>query len=181
MSTHPRVTPPEPREGGEADPFERSVLAHQPELLRAFLRLYGTLWSHGVVDHATKEVARLRNARVTDCRYCRNVRFSRAREEGLTEDVVALIDEGFEESALSERHKAVIRYADVFLTDPGGLSEDLRAEMLRHFNPAEVVELTAGLALFMGFSKIAVALGQEPAAMPTTLVPTPDLPESDER
>ena len=47
--------------------------------------------------------------------------------------------------------------------------------MRRHFTPAEIVELTAGLALFRGFSKIAVVLGQEPKAMPTTVVPTPDL------
>lgn len=176
MSSPPRVAPPPLREGEGRDPVQRSVLAHQPELLRAFLRLYGTLWSHGVVDHATKEVARLRNARVTDCRYCRNVRFSRAREEGLGEDVVALIDDGFEESALSERHKALIRYADVFLVDPSGLSDQLRTEMLRRFTAPEIVELTAGLALFMGFSKIAVALGQEPADMPTTIVATPDVP-----
>ena len=66
----------------------------------------------------TKEVARLRNARITGCRYCRNVRFAAAREDGLSEDLVAQIDDGFEQSALSERHKAVIRYADVFLSDP---------------------------------------------------------------
>jgi hypothetical protein len=29
--------------------------------------LYGQLWSHGVVEQATKEVARLRNATITDC------------------------------------------------------------------------------------------------------------------
>jgi AhpD family alkylhydroperoxidase len=176
MSSEPRIAPT-PSDGTETDAIQRSVLAHQPELLHAFLRLYGTLWSRGGVDHATKEVARLRNARVTDCRYCRNVRFAQAREEGLTEEVVALIDEGFGESALSDRHKAVIRYADAFLVNPTGLSAELRAEMLRHFTPAEVVELTAGLALFMGFSKIAVALGQEPASMPTTIVPTPDVPD----
>lgn len=151
------------------------MLAHQPELLRAFLRLYGTLWSAGVVDHPTKEVARLRNARITNCNYCKNVRFAAARRDGLTEDAVAMINDDFEDSALSERHKAVIRYADVFLVDPSRLTEELRAEMRRHFTPAEIVELTAGLALFMGFSKIAVVLGQEPKTMPTTVVPTPDL------
>ena len=54
----------------------------------------------------------------------------------------------------------------------------MRAEMRRHFTPAEIVEITAGLALFMGFSKIAIVLGQEPASMPTTVVPTPDWPPS---
>ena len=39
-----------------------------------------------------------------------------------------------------------------------------------------IVELTAGVALFMGFSKIAIALGSAPDDMPTIVVPTPDLP-----
>ena len=45
------------------------VLAHAPEVLHAFLGLYGRLWRDGGVDQATKEVVRLRNARVTDCGY----------------------------------------------------------------------------------------------------------------
>lgn len=66
MAGRPRVAPPAV-EGGDA--VQSSPLAHQPELLNAFLRLYGTLWSHGVVDHPTKEIARIRNARITDCGY----------------------------------------------------------------------------------------------------------------
>jgi alkylhydroperoxidase family enzyme len=45
--------------------------------------------------------------------------------------------------------------------------------MRRQFTPAEIVELTAGLALFMGFSKIAIVLGAAPADMPVMEVPTP--------
>jgi alkylhydroperoxidase family enzyme len=60
-----RVPPPPPGPDAAAG----GVLAHQPELLHAFLRLYGTLWSRGVLDPVTKEVVRLRNARITDCGY----------------------------------------------------------------------------------------------------------------
>ncbi len=42
-------------------------LDHQPEQYRAFNRLYGTLWTDGVVDEATKEAGRLRNAQLVDC------------------------------------------------------------------------------------------------------------------
>jgi hypothetical protein len=55
--------------GDTDDPIMSSPLAHQPQLLMDFLQAYGTLWSHGVVDGASKEVARMRNARVTDCNY----------------------------------------------------------------------------------------------------------------
>lgn len=173
MASTPRVARPD---ASGPDAISTSVLAHQPALLEAFQRLYGTLWSHGVLEHAAKEVARIRNARVTGCSYCRNVRFSRAREEGLSEELVTLVDEGFERSHLSERLKLVIRYADVFLRDPHDLDENARTAMRQEFTPAEIVELTAGLALFMGFSKIAVVLGLEPTTMPTTVLATPDRP-----
>ena len=60
----PRIRPPET--GGD-DPIASSALGHQPEALAAFMRLYGTLWSHGILDHSTKEMARIRNARTLDC------------------------------------------------------------------------------------------------------------------
>ena len=58
-----------------------------------------------------------------------------------------------------------------------GVPESLRVEMLEHFTAEQLVELTAGIAFFMGFSKIAVSLGQAPATMPTMVIPTPDWPD----
>jgi alkylhydroperoxidase family enzyme len=66
MQQGPRIAPPKTA-GGDA--VSASVLAHQPEALAAFTQLYATLWSRGELDHPTKELARLRNARVTDCGY----------------------------------------------------------------------------------------------------------------
>lgn len=91
----------------------------------------------------------------------------------MTEDRVALIADGYEESALTPREKAILRYVDAMLSDPGGLTDAHRAELLEHFTAPQVVELTAAIALFLGFSKIAVALGPPPD-MPTMVVPTPD-------
>ena len=63
MATTPRISSALP---GQPPQFA-SVLAHQAAILEAFSRLYATFWSRGIVDHRTKEVARIRNARVTDC------------------------------------------------------------------------------------------------------------------
>jgi len=159
-----------------ADPIQASPLAWQPALLASFLRLYGTLWSHGELDQATKELARIRNARTVDCPICKAIRFSGARREGLTEEIVAEIRDGYAQSGLSPRQKAVLRYTDVFLSAPGELSDELKRELLVHLSPGELVELTAALGLFMGFSKIAVALGGLPDEIPVHEQPTPDLP-----
>ena len=54
--------------------------------------------------------------------------------------------------------------------------EDLRTDLLVHYPPAQIVELGAGIALFMGFSKIAVSLGGLPESIPVHEQPTPDWP-----
>ena len=63
MSTAPRLPSAVPGH----EPTFATIIAHQPELGRLVSDLYGTFWMDGVVDHPTKEAARLRNARITDC------------------------------------------------------------------------------------------------------------------
>lgn len=53
-----RINPP---------PGGATFFDHQPAAFAAFNRLYGVLWSRGVLDEPTKEVGRLRNARINDC------------------------------------------------------------------------------------------------------------------
>ncbi|MDG2112565.1 MAG: hypothetical protein P8N02_08145 [Actinomycetota bacterium] len=63
MSTTPRL--PSAVEGKAAS--ARTIMAHGGPVREAFDKMYGTLWSRGVVDPDVKELVRLRNARVTDC------------------------------------------------------------------------------------------------------------------
>ena len=153
----------------------RGAFALQPALFDAFWSLYSELWMGGTVDHATKEVVRLRNARVTDCGYCRNVRFSVAREEGLDEDTAAKVDDGYEGAGLPPHHVAALRLADRLLHDPSPLPDDERAVLATHFTDEQVVELAAALAMFVGFAKLLICLGlePEPGTMDVTVVPTP--------
>lgn len=86
-----------------------------------------------------------------------------------------MVDDDFDESMLSESTKAALHLVDAMLTDPLGRGPRARAAALEHFDAGQVDELALGIALFHGFSKIAIALGPPPE-MPTTIVPTPDWP-----
>lgn len=90
----------------------------------------------------------------------------------LEEAVVEEIRDGHESGALDETHKAVLAWTDAFLAcaEPDA---ELREAMDRHFDAAQQAELTAGIALFMGFSKIAIALGGVPDTMPIMKTPMP--------
>ena len=90
--------------------------------------------------------------------------------------MVDQIRDGWRESALTPRQKAVLAWTDAFLAPEPQADEALRRQMLATFTPAEIVELTAGLALFMGFSKIALSLGGVPDHLPVMVQPTPDVP-----
>jgi alkylhydroperoxidase family enzyme len=157
-----RLLPPP----GGTTPFD-----HQPELWAAFNRYYGTLWSEGVVDAPTKEVGRLRNARITGCGICKNLRFDTARDEGLDEASVDLIVDGYADSELPERWKLAIRLADALIAD-ARIDPELRADLLAEFDATEIVELTATITTAIAFSKAAVAFGA-PEEMPLLVVPTP--------
>jgi hypothetical protein len=65
MSTTPRLPGVDPARPATFV----GILAHQPDVVGRYWQLYQTFWSHGCVDHPTKEVVRLRNARITDCGY----------------------------------------------------------------------------------------------------------------
>ena len=62
MSTTPRIPPDE-----RGKPRAGTMFSHRPVLGQRFSELYGTMWRQGVLDQPTKELVRIRNARVTDC------------------------------------------------------------------------------------------------------------------
>jgi alkylhydroperoxidase family enzyme len=93
------------------------------------------------IDPLTKELVRLRCARYHDCRVCQSLRLASGQEAGVDEIVAAKVDR-YEESDLGERQKAALRFADAYMTDPGGIDADLRAQLLEHFTRDEIVQLT---------------------------------------
>jgi alkylhydroperoxidase family enzyme len=126
-----------------------------------------------VVDDPTKEVGRLRNARITGCGICKNLRFATARDQGLDEDSVDQIVDGYENSELPDRWKLAIRLADALIAD-ARVDEALRAALLAEFSDEQIVELTATIATAIAFSKASVAFGA-PEEMPLIVVPTPSI------
>jgi alkylhydroperoxidase family enzyme len=170
MSTIPRVSSAIPGE----PPHFGSVLAHQPAIAASFFALYGRFWDSDVLSARVKEVARMRNARVTECGFCRNVRFDKALGQGLVEEVVDDITDSYESSArLTDAEKAALKFTDALIHDPDLLTDDARTALQRHFTPAQIAELGLGVTLFLALAKALITMGLEPEAMDRTVLPTP--------
>jgi len=80
-----------------------SALGLVPETLEHYLRLNRSIWESGPLGPAELEVARLRNARLVNCVFCKSVRYDIAVADGLTEERVAMIGDDYRDSGLSER------------------------------------------------------------------------------
>lgn len=177
MSTTPRVSSALVGE----PPHFGSVLAHQPDIAASFFALYGRFWQSEVLSARIKEVARMRNARVTECGFCRNVRFDKALGEGLREEVVDDITDGYETSArLTDAEKAALTFTDALIHDPDLLTGDARVALQRHFTPAQIAELGLGVTLFLALAKALITMGLEPETMERTVLPTPAVLEAAE-
>lgn len=98
----------------------------------------------------------------------------------MDEATLAQVDD-YERSSLGEQEKAVLRFADAFVTTPGQVPDEVVAGLAAHFDEGQVVELTIAMAAFLGFSKLRIALGLVPDEMDVREVATPDVPGQDGR
>ena len=80
-----------------------------------------------------------------------------AKQEGLDEPTIAKI-ERYEQSDLSDRHKAALRMADALMTRPGDLSDEVVTDLKRHFTDEQLVELTLDVMKW-NYQKVSVVLG----------------------
>lgn len=150
-----------------------SALGHIPDILERYIELNQQLWHEGPLGAALLEIARLRNARKVNCVFCKNARYDIAMDDGLSEDMVAMIDDDFASSELGEREKLVLEFVDLYLNDPAAVTGAFQRRMLAQFTREEVVHLSMSLVLCNCFSRFAVAMGGMPDELPRMEISVP--------
>jgi len=170
MGAAARIQAPQEKTG---DVIRDSVLGLVPETIEAIANLNRHAWRSSPVRASLLEIVRLRNARTVNCQFCKSVRYDLARRDGLTEDKVDQIRDGYEDSLLSTDEKLALAFTDVYLHDPGGLSEELAAHLKQHFSPAQLAHLTIALIAFNATSRCAVTIGGMPENLPITELAAP--------
>jgi alkylhydroperoxidase family enzyme len=166
-----RVNPPKMQTGNV---IRDSAMGLVPETVDLFATLNKTVWRNGLVRPALLEILRLRNARTVNCVFCKSVRYDIAKADGLSEEKVDNIADGFEGSSLSDREKAALAFADCYLFDPKGMTPALTARLKSIFSEAEIATLAIALATFNAASRCAVSLGGMPDSLPIMEISVPD-------
>src|SRR5690606_2153465 len=150
-----------------------SSLGLVPETLQPIIDLQDAMWRRASIGPAIVEMLRLRNARTVNCVFCRSVRYYIARADGLTEDKVAEIDDGFASGALSEREKLVLAFADLYLRTPDRVDAALAERLRSEFTPEQLTHMAIALTTCHALSRCAVSLGGMPESLPIVEVSVP--------
>jgi AhpD family alkylhydroperoxidase len=139
------------------EPLE--LYAHVPGLLRAYGGLEQATAKLHRLDTRIKALAELKAATLTHCEYCIDLGSQISRRWGLSDEELLALP-SYQTSALfSDVEKVVLDYAVGMGRTPVEVSDALFAELRKHFDEAQIVELTHLIALENLRGRFNLALG----------------------
>lgn len=147
------------------------VLAGSPDTLAAMAPFLSQVMNPTTLDLATKEVVVLRVSVVNRCAYCIPTHQRVARRAGLSDAAVAALSEPVLGAAgLGARERVLAAYCDQLVADAAAVGDDLLAEMRRHFEDHEIVEVTvlAGAITTLNYVASVAGVPLDPATLVST-------------
>ncbi|MGP8161363.1 MAG: carboxymuconolactone decarboxylase family protein [Candidatus Dormibacteria bacterium] len=123
------------------------VYAHVPGLLRAYGGLEQATGKLHRVDERLRNLAELKAATVVECEYCIDLGSQVARRSGLSDAQLLDLPVHRESQLFTDLEKLVLDYAVAMSQTPVRVSDELFAELAKHFDDAQLVELTHVIAL----------------------------------
>ncbi len=147
------------------------TLANVPPLALGIAALLKPLMGEGALQGWYKELIATYVAMLNRCEYCVSAHRHLAQKRGATFGQVASLEDksredGFERGPFTEKEKAGFRYAGLLHASGHAVNEAAFDALRAHFNPREIVELTAVAAAFEFFSRFNSAL-----RIPVTPIP----------
>jgi AhpD family alkylhydroperoxidase len=150
-----RLTGREPRD--IIEPLE--LYAHAPGLMSAYGKLEGASAQQDRVDGRLKVLAGLKAATLTQCEFCIDLGSQVARLSGLSDEQLLALHHYEEGDLFTDLEKLVLDYATGMSRTPVEVPDALFARMRKHFDDAQLVELTSAIALENMRGRFNLALG----------------------
>lgn len=171
MTRKARVTAPTGQKTGHV--VRDSAFGQASDLLDPVVRLSNRIWSASSINPALIEMLRLRNARTVNCTICKATRYEEARHDGMTEEKLDQVADGYQDSDLSEREKLALEFADAYLKAPTSAGPELLARLRGHFSDHQIGDMAVALTTFHAMARCAVSFGGMPENMPVFSMSVP--------
>jgi 4-carboxymuconolactone decarboxylase len=135
------------------------MYAHLPGVLFAYGKLEQATVKLSRLDDRLKALAELKAATLTNCEYCIDLGSQVARRWGLSDEQLLALPRYRESELFDYVEKLVLDYAVGMSSTPVEVSDELFAGLRRHFDDAQIVELTHLIALENLRGRFNLALG----------------------
>jgi AhpD family alkylhydroperoxidase len=135
------------------------ALLHNRKVLIAMIANENRVARWDTLDPTVKAVAALAAAAEIGCGWCLDFGYWASFHRGVDPVKLREITDWQRSTVYDERERAAIRYAVASTQTPPQVSDDMVADLRTQFTDAEVVELTATIALENQRSRINTALG----------------------
>jgi AhpD family alkylhydroperoxidase len=127
------------------EPLE--VYGHLPGLLVGYGLFEGAVKKARLVDDRIKGLALVKAATLIHCEYCIDIASSVARKAGLSDAQLLALPSYRESDLFNDLEKLVLDYAVGITRTPVEVSDELFAELSKHFDVPQLVELTNAIAV----------------------------------
>jgi AhpD family alkylhydroperoxidase len=135
------------------------MYAHIPKLLQGYGRLEQAVAGLELLDRRHRALAELKAATTTRCEYCIDLGSQIARGWGLSDEELLALPNFGEAACFSDVDKLVLQYSTAMSRTPVEVSDELFAALRRHFDAAQLIELTHVIALENLRARFNLALG----------------------
>jgi AhpD family alkylhydroperoxidase len=127
------------------------------------------------VDERLKDLAATRVATMIGCQFCIDIGAALGRKAGVTEEQLRDFHQYRTSPHYSAEERLVMEYAEELSKEQVNVPDELFARLREHFDEAQIVELTASIAIENFRSRFNNALEVEPAGFSEGMFcPVPD-------
>ena len=140
-----KLTGRDPQTGSGIEPME--IWAHRPKMMVGMGRFNQAVRKGNAVEERIKNLVELKGAQMIGCEYCVDLGSQICRHSGFSDAELLAIPRYANSELFTEREKAALDYTVAVMRTPVEVTDDLFAELQKHFTTQQIVELTALLTL----------------------------------
>jgi len=130
-------------------PNSMLILQRKPKIVKAMAQLTASVWEpDGEVSRAFKRLVAHGASRTAGCQYCMAHTAGGALLFGVDSKKVADVWDFRTSPLYSEAERVALDFAIAAAAQPNGVTEEMFAEMRRHWSETQIVEIAAVVAVF---------------------------------
>src|SRR5690348_10650740 len=134
-----------PQTGTGIEPIE--IWAYQPKMMIGMGRFNQAIRKGKTVDERIKNLVELKGAAMIGCEFCVDLGSQICRHSGFSDDELLAIPRYTSSELFTDREKVALDYTVAVMRTPVEVTDDLFADVQKHFTTEQIVELTALLTL----------------------------------